>query len=145
MGSTYFTMSLETLDFTRCFFCLSDSLEDLTSPVNKKISKERENVNPYTSIAGLILKFHDIKQYPYDHDIPQLNSFPGGLENLLHIKNAKYHRICRQKFSSEKLTTYLYTYVTCTHSKPYIHMNINSSWRDVLLDTKHKDHSQHCH
>ena len=98
-------MSLQTIDFTKCFFCQSEDVDDLKSPEDQKVSKSKEhdNVNPYSNLSQLILQFHQLKQFPFDHDIDHLNSLPGGLSNLLKINRAKYHKNCRSNFNQTKL------------------------------------------
>lgn len=98
-------MSLQTLDFLKCFFCQSDSVVDFKNPADQKISKTQQagNVNPYSNLADLILQFNAIGEFPFDHDIQELNNFPGGLAQFLHINHAKYHKNCRSKFNSSQL------------------------------------------
>ena len=100
-------MSIQSsdLDFTQCFLCQQIKNESLSDPKKKKVSNDGEDhcFNTYRTLANIILEFHAEGLHPFEHDIDELNSYPGGLVNLLQSNHALYHKSCRTKLNNTKL------------------------------------------
>ena len=96
-------MDPDKLNFDKCFLCQRDDTSDLLNPKNYQHKSTTASHNAYESISTLILQWTGKKdEYPFEHDLNQLNNIPDGLATFLYSKNAKYHKACRSKIDKQK-------------------------------------------
>ena len=86
------------IDWSQCIFCQSKSNDVLTSPTTLKSN----NKIGYISLVEDLKKFDDLNTLPMQVDISLFDDGEGMGETLLKHK-AKWHKLCRNKFSKLKL------------------------------------------
>ena len=89
------------LDFTKCFQCQSDDKNDLRDTSKGRISTIYQ---PYGTLALDITELNNLNQLPFDIDVDALQLSEGGLEKVLEDNKAKWHKKCRNKVDSQKVS-----------------------------------------
>ncbi len=89
------------IDFTKCFLCQSDDKNDLRDP--SKCIKSTV-YQPYQTLALNIIELKNLNQLPFDIDVEAFQLFEGGLEKVLEDNKAVWHKNCRNKVDSQKVS-----------------------------------------
>ena len=89
------------IDFTKCFLCQSDNKNDLRDPSK---CPQSYVYNPYQTLALNIIELKNLNQLPFDIDVESFKLFEGGLEKVLEDNKAIWHKKCRNKVDSQKVS-----------------------------------------
>ena len=99
MSNKEFYTATKSLDWTKCILCQKDNDENLHSP--SAIRNNNTNEIGYTSLANDLQKSYELNNHPIPIEINLLDEGPGIAETLANHK-AKWHNLCRTKFSKLK-------------------------------------------
>ena len=90
-----------SLDWTKCILCQESTSEPLQCPANSRRS-DIECGTGYHSLAANIVQFSEIDSLLIHINIKKLDEGNGIAQTLMQ-RSAKWHKTCRDKFSTMKL------------------------------------------
>ncbi|VDI22412.1 Hypothetical predicted protein [Mytilus galloprovincialis] len=89
----------QNVDWFKCIFCQTDSLDTLQCPAS---ARQNDTSAGYKTLSENLEQFNEINSLPSWLDLNKLND-GSGIQNTLIKSNAKWHKKCRLKFNTTEL------------------------------------------
>ena len=87
------------IDWSLCMLCQQSNKQQLREPAN---GRNQNQASGYSTLVNNLLEMEQLEELPDEINISHLDD-GSGLRNTLEKNNAKWHKVCYDKYNSTKV------------------------------------------